>query len=113
MVDLQVGFQQVVLLQVMVHLDLGHWKISRISIKSSWRQESLLESLRQAFGPHGFLPEVVELLHSPPQLPEAAAEQLKIQCLLSLRLAAAWETPSSVQKPLELVLQQKLCWISR
>jgi len=71
--------------------------------------ESLLESLRQAFGPHGFLPEVVECLHSQPQLPAAAAEQLKIQCLLSLRLAAAWETPSSVQKPMELVIQQKGC----
>lgn len=75
--------------------------------QTSSSQESLLESLRQAFGPHGFLPEVVECLHSQPQLPAAAAEQLKIQCLLSLRLAAAWETPSSVQKPMELVIQQK------
>eukprot|EP00438_Fugacium_kawagutii_P031139 Skav201763 [mRNA] locus=scaffold1973:378459:418749:- [translate_table: standard] len=69
--------------------------------------ESLLESLRQSFGPHGFLVECVECLRSH-QLDLPANVTQQALALLALRLALCWDSvPSTVPRPLELVLQQR------
>ena len=64
--------------------------------------ECLLESLRQALGAHGFLPQCIECLRDLP----LALEEMKQLSLLSLRLALAWETPATVPRPVEMVIQQ-------
>lgn len=71
--------------------------------------ESLLESLRQAFGSHGFLPECVECLRciNQTELPYNVMDELKLVALLALRLALAWDTPSTVQRPLEVMIEYK------
>lgn len=71
--------------------------------------ESLLESLRQAFGSHGFLPECVECLRciNQTELPCVVMDELKLVTLLALRLALAWDTPSTVQRPLEVMIECK------
>ena len=71
--------------------------------------ESLLESLRQAFGSHGFLPECVECLRciNQTELPYIVMDELKLVTLLALRLALAWDTPSTVQRPLEVMIECK------
>ena len=71
--------------------------------------ESLLESLRQAFGSHGFLPECVECLRciNQTELPYVVMDELKLVTLLALRLALAWDTPSTVQRPLEVMIECK------
>lgn len=66
--------------------------------------ECLLESLRQALGAHGFLPQCIECLRGDfsPSL-----QEMKQLSLLGLRLALAWETPATVVRPVEVVIQQK------
>ncbi|CAJ1348610.1 unnamed protein product [Effrenium voratum] len=66
--------------------------------------ESVLESLRTVLGPHGFLPETLQLLSAAPHASPGAATALRNSLLAALRLALAWEVPSTVQKPLDNAL---------
>ena len=74
--------------------------------------ESVLESLRQAFGPHGFLPECISCLGrnlNKKELHErklgSFIDQMDILALLALRLAMPWETPSTVPRPVDIAQQ--------
>ena len=76
--------------------------------------ESVLESLRQAFGPHGFIPECMSYLGRrrsfKKELQERNLEnftdQMEILTLLAIRLALEWETPGTVPRPLDIATQQ-------
>ncbi|CAE7671461.1 unnamed protein product, partial [Symbiodinium sp. KB8] len=72
--------------------------------------ESVLESLRQAFGPHGFITECMSYLGrknlekqlwNEPKL-ECLVDQMDVLALLAVRIALEWDPPCSVPKPIDV-----------
>ncbi|CAE7731949.1 unnamed protein product [Symbiodinium sp. CCMP2456] len=72
--------------------------------------ESVLESLRQAFGPHGFITECMSYLGrknlekqlwNDPKL-ECLVDQMDVLALLAVRIALEWDPPCTVPKPIDV-----------